>query len=144
LLNVFEEAMNLRKLSVISIVIAAAALVSMRSDAAAEPGRLEGIVTDPNGAEINGAFILVHWDPAGSTTGLRTNVGIKQDLTAHSDVNGRLSIALPPGFYDVLFSASAFSPKAKKIRILPGSVYKYVAQLEVDTGVAAALADRFK
>jgi hypothetical protein len=98
------------------LITHATASVSIPSSLAAparESGRLDGRVTDPSGAVINGAYVLVHWDPAGSP-GMRTNVGIANDLVAHTDVNGRFSISLPPGFYDVLFSASAFSPKAKK------------------------------
>jgi hypothetical protein len=124
--------MNLLKLLLIANVIVAASLISMSGTPVPEQGRLEGIVADPSGDGIKGAFILVHWDPAGPSVGPRTNVGIAQDLIAYAAANGRFSIALPPGFYDVLFSASAFSPRAKKLRILPGSILKYDAQLKME------------
>lgn len=136
--------MNIRKLSLITIVIAVAPLILIAGAPVHESSRLEGIVADPTGAGIKGAFVFVHWDPAGSSVGLQSNVGIAHDEAARTDVNGKFSIALPPGFYDVLFSASAFSPKAKKVRILPNSVFRYNVRLALDREVTDALADKFK
>ena len=91
--------------------------------------RLNGVVTDSEGAAISGAHILIHWDPSGSTVGLTTNVGIKQDLVVVTDASGRFSAELPPGFYDVFASAMAFSPDCKKIRTKNGEVATYNVRL---------------
>ncbi len=135
--------MKLTKLLLISAPFVGIWIISIFAAPALKAGRLEGTVDDPSRAGIKGAFVLVHWDPVGSSVGLRTNVGIAQDLTAHTDADGRFSVELPPGFYDVLFSASAFSPAAKKVRILPGSVLRYEARLQLDTTVTEALGDKF-
>jgi hypothetical protein len=136
--------MKLRKLLIIVNVVASIWVISIFAASAPDGSRIEGTVSDPTGAGLKGALVLVHWDPVGSSVGLRTNVGIAQDLTTFTDVNGRFSVALPPGFYDVLFCASAFSPKAKKIRILPGSVLRYETQLQLDTTVTDVLGDKFR
>ncbi len=69
-----------------------------------------GTVTDSAGASISGAMVLVHWDPAGSRVGLTTNIGIKDDLIIKTDEKGTFAAELPSGFYDVFFSAMAFTP----------------------------------
>jgi hypothetical protein len=74
-------------------------------------------VTDSSGGAIRGAMVLVHWDSAGSTVGLNSSVGIKQDLILTTDARGSVSADLPPGFYDVFFSAMAFTPVCQKIRV---------------------------
>jgi Carboxypeptidase regulatory-like domain len=79
-------------------------------------GTLSGTVRDSEGAVLTNAHITVHWDPSGSQY-LKGNHGIKQDLTVETDSNGRFSLDLPPGFYDVFVSSSAFSPQCAKIRI---------------------------
>ena len=92
---------------------------------------LSGVVRDSEGAVISGAHIFIHWDPSGSEVGLRTNVGIKQDLTLTTDDNGSFSAELPPGFYDVLVMATAFSPDCRKIRPKAGQTATINAKLNV-------------
>src|SRR5215475_8798307 len=77
----------------------------------------KGTVTDSSGAAISGAMVLVHWDSAGSTVGLTTNIGIKKDLIIKTDEKGSFTADLPWGFYDVFFSAMAFTPTCRKIRV---------------------------
>jgi hypothetical protein len=72
----------------------------------------KGTVTDNAGAPISGATILVHWDSAGSTVGLVTNVGIKKDLIIKTNEQGGFAADLPSGFYDVFVSAMAFTPSS--------------------------------
>jgi hypothetical protein len=50
--------------------------------------RFSGAVTDESGGAIAGAMILLHWDSAGSTVGLDSNVGIKNDLVLTTDEKG--------------------------------------------------------
>ena len=66
---------------------------------------LKGAVTDSSGTPISGAMLMVHWDSAGSTVGLKSNVGIKADLIIRTKDDGTFSVDLPPGFYDVFASA---------------------------------------
>jgi hypothetical protein len=77
---------------------------------------LSGTVRDRSGAVIASAHIVVHWDASGSNY-LKDNIGVKQDVTLTTDSNGHFSIDLPPGFYDIFVSATAFSPSCEKVRI---------------------------
>ena len=81
---------------------------------------LTGFVTDSEGAVIKGAEVLVHWDPSGSTVGLTTNVGIKEDLHLKTNDEGRFWTEIPPGFYDIFVTWSAFTPECRKIRLKAG------------------------
>jgi hypothetical protein len=84
--------------------------------ALAQP-KLSGTVTDTEGGAISNALVRIHWDSAGSTVGLKTNVGVRQDVVLMTDGNGSFSVELPSGFYDVFVSAMAFSPDCRKLRI---------------------------
>jgi hypothetical protein len=59
---------------------------------------------------------VIHWDPAGSNY-LGDNVGIKADITVSTDSDGKFSLELPSGFYDVFVTATAFTPHCEKIRL---------------------------
>ena len=48
---------------------------------------------------------------------LNDNTGIKDDITLTTDSNGKFSLELPPGFYDVFVTATAFTPRSDKIRL---------------------------
>jgi hypothetical protein len=102
-----------------------------------------GVVTDSEGAVISGAHIFIHWDPSGSTVGLATNIGIKEDRVVISDAKGQFSTELPPGFYDVFVSATAFSPDCRKIRINKGRAEDYNPRLKVSALVTSELGDKF-
>jgi len=120
------------------------ALLAFVSLALASPmTQLKGVVTDSNGAVIRGAHILVQWDPSGSGVGLRSNVGIKQALMVETDARGEFEADLPPGFYDVFVSASAFSPECRKVRIKPGETATYNPRLKVDALVINETGDSF-
>jgi hypothetical protein len=97
---------------------------------------LSGMVRDSEGAVISGAHIFIHWDPSGSEVGLTTN---KQDLTVTTDDNGSFSAELPPGFYDVLVTATAFSPDCRKIRLKAGQTATFNAKLNVSLIVVKEL-----
>jgi len=70
---------------------------------------------------------------------LTTNVGIKQDLTLTTDANGSFSAELPSGFYDVLVTATAFSPDCRKIRLNAGQTATFNAKLSVSLIVVKEL-----
>jgi hypothetical protein len=91
---------------------------------------LSGTVRDSEGAVISNARIIVHWDPSGSHY-LKDNIGMKEDLTATTDSNGRFSLDLPAGFYDVFVSAMAFSPHCEKIRLKGKEEKTYTVKLKV-------------
>lgn len=108
----------------------------------AEP-ELRGTITDEAGASISGALILVHWDSAGSP-GLRSNVGIKEDMVVRTATDGSFSIDLPAGFYDVFVSSPAFSPVCRKVRILGRNTVNFNPRLPLDPLVTNELGDRFE
>jgi hypothetical protein len=114
------------KTGIVALVIVAFTLAAP----AWAQNHLTGTVRDSAGGVISGAHIFIHWDPSGSTVGLTTNVGIKQDLTITTDANGSFSAELPPGFYDVLVSATAFSPDCRKIRLKARETVTYNAKIE--------------
>jgi hypothetical protein len=82
-----------------------------------QTGTLRGVVRDASGAALGGATILVqHWE---FNENRKHFVPVVEPV-AYSDFQGRFSINLPPGKYDVFVSSLAFSPLAKKIKIEPG------------------------
>lgn len=93
---------------------------------------LKGAVTDSSGTPISGAMLMVHWDSAGSTVGLKSNVGIKADLIIRTKDDGTFSVDLPPGFYDVFASAPAFTPACRKVRIKPSAAVKTTFRMKPD------------
>ncbi len=78
---------------------------------------LTGAVNDSSKTPISGAMVLIHWDRAGSTVGLKTNIGIKADLSIGTKDDGTFTADLPPGFYDIFVAAPAFTPTSLKIRM---------------------------
>ena len=103
---------------------------------------LDGVVTDSEGVAIRGAHVIVRWDSSGSGAGLKSNVGLRHDLSIETDAKGRFASELPPGFYDVFVSANAFSPECRKLRITAGETATYNATLRVDPLVMKELGDR--
>jgi|HubBroStandDraft_6_1064221.scaffolds.fasta_scaffold34742_2 Carboxypeptidase regulatory-like domain len=100
---------------------------------------LSGDVTDPEGAALKGARVIVIWDSSGGTLGIKDNVGTPDQRNAVTDVSGKYSIELPPGFYDVFVSAGAFSPTAAKVRVRAGQTTIHDATLHVDPTVSSEL-----
>ena len=106
-------------------------------------GTLKGAVTDSEGAAIRHATVRIHWDESGARVGLKTNVGIKQDLTASTSERGEFSMEVPPGFYDVFISANGFTPQCRKVRVRPGETASFSPKLNADPIVTKELGDRF-
>jgi hypothetical protein len=92
------------------------AVLFLFSVVSATAATLSGTVRDSEGAVISNAHILVHWDSSGSNY-LKDNLGIKQDIAATTDASGHFSVELPPGFYDVFVTATAFTPRCDKVRL---------------------------
>jgi len=78
---------------------------------------LNGEITDELGAAVSQSRVIVHWDSSGSQAGLKSSVGISEDLILLTDEAGKFSTELPSGFYDLFVSSAAFSPACQKIRL---------------------------
>jgi hypothetical protein len=113
-----------------TVMLVAAMLVA--SGMAFGEALFKGEVTDINGGAIPGAMIIIHWDSAGSRVGLTSNVGIRKDLIAKADGTGGFAVELPPGFYDVFVSATAFTPACRKIRVTTAPTEILTFRLNLD------------
>jgi len=115
-------------------------LLSILASVASE---LRGVVTDSEGGVIPGALVIVHWDRSGTRVGLKSNVGIKQDLILETNVKGEFESELPQGFYDVFVAATGFTPDCRKVRIRRGETATYTPRLKADPLVGNELGDTF-
>jgi uncharacterized membrane protein len=104
--------------------------------------RLKSIVTDSSGAAIASAIVLIHWDPAGSTVGLASNVGIKEDRVVRTKEDGTFELDLPPGFYDIFATATAFSPTCRKVRMKGSETQEIKLRLNLDPLYTAEMGNR--
>ena len=100
--------------------------------------RLSGTIRDSEGAAIANAHVIIHWDSSGKNY-LSDNLGISEDKVISTDANGKFSLELPPGFYDVFVAATAFSPHCEKIRIKGSGPRTYEIRLRVSKVVSKAL-----
>jgi carboxypeptidase family protein len=84
-------------------------------------GVLRGQVVDSSEhARISRAFVLLH--TSGSV-----------DRTVKVDDQGRFSIELPAGVYDVFVSSRGFDPACRKIEVQFGKTLVYNVQLKANT-----------
>lgn len=102
---------------------------------------ITGQITDSEGAVIENARVLIHWDPAGSNT--TPTIRLQEDVIVRTDRLGKYSADVPAGFYDVFVSAVAFSPVAKKVRIKEGHSAISNFMLRADPLVLEETADTF-
>jgi hypothetical protein len=87
---------------------------------------LSGTIRDSEGAIAN-AHVVIHWD----STSRNHNVGISEDKVISTDVNGKFSLELPSGLYDIFVAATAFSPHCEKIRMKGSEPRTYEIRLKV-------------
>lgn len=104
----------------------------------------KGTVTDSLDTPVSAAMVLIHWDSAGSTAGLTTNVGVKEDLVIRTKEDGTFKVDLPPGFYDVFVAAMAFTPACRKIRIKLGQDQEVTLRMNADPLYAAEMGNRIE
>jgi hypothetical protein len=105
---------------------------------------LKGAVRDSSGSPISGVMVFIHWDSAGSTVGLTSNVGIKPDLNTRTKDDGTFTVELPPGFYDVFVAETAFTPVCRKVRIKPGGEVDTTFRMKPDPLYTAEMGNRVK
>ena len=72
---------------------------------------------DRAGAVIRGACVTFHWDPSGSNQLKDITGDSRGDVSVVTGEDGRFSVELKPGFYDVFVAAMAFLPHCEKVRL---------------------------
>jgi len=96
------------------------------SFAADTDGTLRGVVTDLSGAVIqNVAVRVVHWDTSSSAT-------MQEYSLLKTGADGRYSIDLKPGVYDIFFSFTIFSPVVMKVKVEGGKTLDFDTKLRLD------------
>src|SRR5205814_9095918 len=96
-----------RRLSVVRLVLGGLALLGMAGGAAAQTGRVGGVVKDDAGQPIKGATVLAE-NPSASP----------RSFTATTDDKGRFSIiGLRSGEWLFTAQAPGFTPEAGRLRI---------------------------
>jgi hypothetical protein len=84
-------------------------------------GSLVGRVVDASeGAAIKYAFVLVHRGQS------------QEDVKLSLDSEGRFSVRLAPGFYDVFITADGFTPTCKKLAVTSAKASIFNASLRPD------------
>ena len=100
------------------------------SSAAARAETLRGIVRDPNGALLKQAVLVIQRWASDSIHGPRP----EPPLAIEPDYQGRYTVNLPPGVYDVLVSSPCCSPQVKQVRLLPGENVQFNPDLTFSHG----------
>jgi hypothetical protein len=124
------------RLTLIVLIIASQTIASSTNP-------LKGVITDSEGAIIREARVFIHWDQSGADVGLKSNVGLKQDLVLQTNEKGEFRADLPPGFYDVFVTANGFSPGCRKLRIRVRESATFNIKLRADPLITNELGDRF-
>jgi hypothetical protein len=122
------------KLQTVMFCVALTLVLSAQAADNSVPGKLNGILTDSEGAVISKATVLVQRDWPNDNT---------HDLHLTTNEAGEFSMELTPGFYDVAVFAHAFSPSAGKVRIRSSQVTNYALKLSADPQMIAEFGDRF-
>jgi len=117
-------------------------IVAVIAPAIASGETLKGAVKDSSDTPLSGAMVLIHWDRAGNTAGLRINIGIEADLSIGTKDDGTFAADLPPGFYDIFVAATAFTPTCRKIRMQVAEAQEITFRLNLDTLYTAEMGNR--
>jgi hypothetical protein len=105
---------------------------------------LKGAVKDSLDTPIAGATVVIHWDSAGSTVGLKDNIGVRADLSIRTKEDGTFSVELPPGFYDVFAASPTFTPVCRKVRTKPGQAMEITFRMNTDPLYTAEMGNRIE
>jgi hypothetical protein len=122
--------------AVVSLVVALASLTVANG---ATPGELRGAIVDELGAEMWMSHVVIRED----TTARRSNAESKSTIrTLTTSDNGKFSVALEPGFYDVCVMSDGFQPTCKKIKIIDARPTDEQFSLKVDLDVLGPVSHR--
>ena len=100
---------------VLLTVLAMVLITPCSSSVAKANGTLRGVVRDPAGAVVADATVLVqYWERKDGS--LSRPIPLMEPLIL-TDSQGRFSVQLPPGVYDVFISFPVFAPTAQEVRI---------------------------
>jgi hypothetical protein len=101
--------------------ITLASLLALGGMACAQTGELLGRVVDKTEhAPIRRAFVLIY------------DEGTLRVQTKKVDEQGRFSVSLPDGDYDVLIGAPGFAPACKRVVVISGKRVRFDAKLDGD------------
>jgi Carboxypeptidase regulatory-like domain len=117
--------------------IFAVLLLASFATARNETGRLTVTVIDQSGAVIPRAVVRVqHWDypppEPPYPQDYPRQVRLTTDITAESGADGRISVELRPGTYELFISALGFEPVARSVKIGSGNETKVTSKLYVN------------
>jgi Carboxypeptidase regulatory-like domain len=87
-------------------------LIFLSADGLAQKGTLAGKVTDESGAGISAVRVQIYADAAPFG-------GVISDRSVLTAPDGKFSIELAPGLYDVVLLAHGFDPVAEKLLVEP-------------------------
>jgi len=119
-------------------------IIAVIAPPAASGETLKGVVKDSSNTPIPSAMVLIHWDSAGSTVGVRSNIGTKADLTLRTKDDGTFSVDLPPGFYDVFAASPAFTPSCHKVRLHPSDAVEIMFSMNAEPLYTAEMGNRIE
>lgn len=117
-------------------------ILAVTTPSVASGEMLRGAVKDSMGTSISGALVYIHWDSAGSTVGLKDNIGVEADLSVRTKDDGTFSVDVPSGFYDVFAAFPAFTPACRKARIKPGGAVEIIFRMNADPVYTAEMGNR--
>jgi hypothetical protein len=101
-------------------------------------------VKDSSDTPISGALVFIHWDSAGSSIGLKDNIGVRADFSIRTKDDGTFSVDVPPGFYDVFAASRAFTPACRKARIKLGGAVEIAFHMNTDPLYTAEMGNRIE
>ncbi len=92
------------------------------------PTGLRGTVTDPSGAVIPGAKVIIRYHDL-----CRDQNESIPDRSVTANEAGQFVVNLQSGFYDVIVMADAFDPIAETVRIVPGEQLVFSRRLKISS-----------
>jgi Carboxypeptidase regulatory-like domain len=94
----------------------------------ATEGTLSGRITDPAGAAVAEVSVRIqHWE-----ADKLHRFAVTEDSLLKTDMDGRYSLNLNPGLYDVFVTFPSFLPVAKRVKVEAGKVTDFSPKLEFD------------
>jgi hypothetical protein len=90
------------------------------------PGTLKGVVTGPSGELAQNVKVRVEqwYSDEGKSRALT-------EVVSFTDEKGEFSVSVPAGVYDVIVSAPACEPVAKKLKVISGKDTSFNPKLRI-------------